>query len=117
MLKKLLHRTHHGWTEEDLLKLYVHQYCLNEHICLKSLMEKMERDIIFQILEETHGNQRSAALLLGLKPNTLHYKIRRMGIIPVRRYMMMENLFGSQKLPGAARGSKPDGVPPSLPRH
>jgi len=79
---------------DDLVKVYVQRYCLEQHIRLKLLMEKMERDIIFQVLEATHGNQRSAAQMLGLKPNTLHYKIRRMGIVPVRKYAILDSLLG-----------------------
>jgi len=79
---------------DELLKIYVQRYCLEQHIRLKVLMEKLERDIIFRVLESTNGNQRSAANMLGIKPNTLHYKIRRMGIVPVRNYALLDDLAG-----------------------
>jgi len=92
---------------DELVKVYVQRYCVEQHIRLKLLMEKMERDIIFQVLEATHGNQRSAAQMLGLKPNTLHYKIRRMGIVPVRKYVILDDLLGLTEPP-----AKPGQPPP-----
>jgi DNA-binding NtrC family response regulator len=77
----------HGRVDEELLDLYVRQYCLNHPVCLKKLLERIEREIIFHILEETNGNQRDAAQILGVKPNTLHYKLQRMGIVRVHRYL------------------------------
>lgn len=88
---------------DELLKLYVQRYCLEQHIQLKVLMEKLERDIIFLVLEATHGNQRSAANMLGVKPNTLHYKIRRMGIVPVHKYEILDDLFGLASAPAKSR--------------
>jgi transcriptional regulator with GAF, ATPase, and Fis domain len=77
----------YGRVADELLDLYVHQYCLNHPVCLKKLLERIEREIIFHILEETNGNQQDAAQLLGVKPNTLHYKLQRMGIVRVHRYL------------------------------
>ena len=79
--------TGYGRVADELLELYVRQYCLNHPVCLKKLLERIEREIIFHILEETNGNQRDAAQLLGVKPNTLHYKLHRMGIVRVHRYL------------------------------
>jgi DNA-binding protein Fis len=79
-----------GFHDDDLLKYYVREYCLQRHICLKKLIDMMEREIIYQVLEEAHGNQRKAARLLGVRPNTLHYKIQRMGLVPVHKYMLPE---------------------------
>jgi len=79
--------TRYSRVADDLLDLYVHQYCLNHPVSLKKLLERFEREIIFHVLEETNGNQRDAAQLLGVKPNTLHYKIHRMGIVRVHRYL------------------------------
>lgn len=70
---------------EELLKLYVQEYCLRRHVCLKKMINMLEREIIFLVLEEAHGNQRAAAKLLGVRPNTLHYKIQRMGLVPVHK--------------------------------
>ena len=74
--------------ENELLKYYVREYCLQRHICLKKMIDMMEREIIYLVLEEAHGNQRKAARLLGVKPNTLHYKIQRMGLVPIHKYML-----------------------------
>jgi DNA-binding protein Fis len=78
--------------EDEVLKFYVWEYCLQRHICLKKLIDMMEREIIYLVLEEAHGNQRKAARLLGVKPNTLHYKIQRMGLVPVHKYMLPEDV-------------------------
>jgi DNA-binding NtrC family response regulator len=69
---------------DELVALYISQYCRRDHFCLKKLMEIIERVIISHVLRETYGNQRSAADKLGIKPTTLHYKIHRMGLTPPR---------------------------------
>ena len=102
---------------DELLKIYVQRHCLEQHIQLKVLMEKLERDIIFLVLEATHGNQRSAANMLGVKPNTLHYKIRRMGIVPVRKYEILDDLFGLASVPAKSRGPGHADVPPKPTAH
>jgi transcriptional regulator with GAF, ATPase, and Fis domain len=74
----------------EIVELYVRQACLNDHLCLKAALERLEKDIIFHVLEQTNGNQREAAEILGLKPTTLFYKLRRMGIAPVHKYALRE---------------------------
>lgn len=104
MLKKLFGRAgstapvevgHQASAEEQLLKILVREYCHERHVCLKDMVEMMEREIIYLVLEEADGNQRTAARLLGVRPNTLHYKIRRMGLVPVQKYVMVEDLADS----------------------
>ena len=51
---------------------------------LKALLEAYERQLIQSALLATHGNQRRAALALGLLPTTLHEKIKRLGLRPRR---------------------------------
>lgn len=99
---------------DEFLKIYVQRCCLEQHVRLKVLMERMERDIIFQVLEVAHGNQRSAAQMLGLKPNTLHYKIRRMGIVPVRKFALLDDLPG-QASPRSQSGELVPKAPVSKP--
>jgi two-component system, NtrC family, response regulator HydG len=43
-------------------------------------LEDVERDLILQALERTHGVQRKAARLLGISPRAIHYKIRKHSI-------------------------------------
>jgi len=104
MLKKLFGRAHltapregghEASAEEQLLKILVQDYCHGRHVCLKDMIEMMEREIIYLVLEEAGGNQRTAARMLGVRANTLHYKIRRMGLVPVQKYMMVEDLAGA----------------------
>jgi len=47
---------------------------------LDSLVADFEARMIEQTLERCGGNQSQAARLLGLRPNTLHYKIERYGL-------------------------------------
>jgi len=77
-----------GKITRELVELYVRQTCLNDRLCLKDAIDRLERDIIFHVLEQTNGNQREAAEILGIKPTTLFYKLRRMGIAPVHKYAL-----------------------------
>jgi transcriptional regulator with GAF, ATPase, and Fis domain len=71
---------------QELIEVYVRQVCLADHVCLRAALLRLERDIILHVLARTNGNQHEAAAILGLKPNTLHYKMQRLGITPVRRF-------------------------------
>ena len=71
---------------QELVEVYIRQVCLAEHVCLKKALIRLERDIILHVLARTNGNQHEAAEILGLKPNTLNYKIQRMGIVPIHRF-------------------------------
>lgn len=82
------HESLSGRITRELVSLYVRQTCLNDRLCLKEAIDRLERDIIFHVLEQTNGNQREAAEILGIKPTTLFYKLRRMGIIPVHKYVL-----------------------------
>lgn len=93
---------------EELLKLYVQEYCLHRHVCLKKMIHMLEREIIFLVLEEARGNQHAAAKLLGVRPNTLHYKIQRMGLVPVHKYMMIEDVPRSGELGQAGPAPRPN---------
>lgn len=44
---------------------------------LKAVEEDIEKRIIVRVLRETGGNQREAAAILGIKPTTLNYKIKK----------------------------------------
>lgn len=48
---------------------------------LKELMDSYERSLIQAALEATAGNQRRAAVSLGLLPTTLHEKMKRLGLL------------------------------------
>jgi transcriptional regulator with GAF, ATPase, and Fis domain len=93
--------THYASPKEELLRICVREYCLHQHIALKNLVNMMEREIIYLVLEEARGNQRAAARLLGVRPNTLHYKIHRMGLVSIHKYMMVEELSESGQPPGS----------------
>jgi transcriptional regulator with AAA-type ATPase domain len=90
---------------EDLAEFCFQRYCLEQHVRLKALMEMIERIVILRVLEATHGNQRLAAKVLGVKPNTFHYMIRRMGIVPDRKFELLGDLTSLTAAPKASRDS------------
>ena len=52
----------------------------NGRLRLQEEVQRFESDLIRQALLRTHGNQRRAAKLLGVKVSTLNCKIKRLGI-------------------------------------
>jgi DNA-binding NtrC family response regulator len=48
---------------------------------LKMMLEAYEKRIIQEALHATRGNQRRAALALGVLPTTLHEKMKRLGLL------------------------------------
>ncbi|MCK5306765.1 MAG: Fis family transcriptional regulator [Candidatus Omnitrophica bacterium] len=44
------------------------------------ILSKMEEPLIKNVLNETGGNKRKAAQILGINRNTLYVKIKRLGI-------------------------------------
>jgi len=52
---------------------------------LKTLLEDYERHLILEALSASRGNQRQAAFALGILPTTLHEKLKRLGLFPLRR--------------------------------
>ncbi|MDD2927920.1 MAG: helix-turn-helix domain-containing protein [Candidatus Omnitrophica bacterium] len=49
-------------------------------VLYKAIIEAVEKPLLEQVLERTGGNQIKAAQLLGLNRNTLHAKIKKIGI-------------------------------------
>ncbi len=47
---------------------------------LDEIIATFERNIIWQTLNETHGNQRKAAKILGISKRKIQYKIAKHGI-------------------------------------
>jgi DNA-binding protein Fis len=46
----------------------------------KFIMEAVEKPVIESVLERVFGNQLKAARILGINRNTLHAKIKKLGI-------------------------------------
>lgn len=57
----------------------------NERQLYKAVITKIEKVLIEKVLARTYGNKLRAARILGLNRNTLHAKIRKLGI-EVRRW-------------------------------
>ena len=49
-------------------------------ILYKSVLEAVEKPLLEQTLERCEGNQLKAARILGINRNTMHTKIRKLGI-------------------------------------
>jgi len=47
---------------------------------LKDVIGELEKEIILRVLKEAEGNQKDAALVLGMKYTTLNEKLKRYGI-------------------------------------
>ena len=54
----------------------------NHKLGLHEEVQRYETELIRDALQRTHGNQRRAARLLGVKVSTLNCKIKRLGIEP-----------------------------------
>jgi DNA-binding NtrC family response regulator len=54
----------------------------NHQLGLQEEVQRYESELIREALQRTHGNQRRAAKLLGVKVSTLNCKIKRLGIQP-----------------------------------
>lgn len=52
----------------------------NHKLGLQEEVQRYEIELIREALQRTHGNQRRAAQLLGVKVTTLNCKIKRLGI-------------------------------------
>jgi len=64
-------------------------------IPLKEFMDDLEKNILTACLRLTHGNQRNAAAVLGLKPTALFEKMRKHGING-RQIKLSEKLVGAR---------------------
>lgn len=54
---------------------------VSKGICLQSELRRLEQELIKQALILTEGHQRLAAQLLGIKPTTLHSKIKKFSLL------------------------------------
>jgi DNA-binding NtrC family response regulator len=65
---------------ESLANMQEPQANGNGKLVLQEEVQRFESELIRQALQRTHGNQRRAAQLLGVKVTTLNCKIKRLGI-------------------------------------
>jgi len=59
---------------------FIETLCGGDRICLKRLLDTLERLIIIRALNRSRGNQRAAAVRLGLKYTTLNEKVKKHGL-------------------------------------
>lgn len=67
-------------TDDDAPTLSAEPPIVMEEKTLDDYVAEFEAKIIEQVLKRCDGNKAQAARLLGLRPNTLHYKIERYGL-------------------------------------
>lgn len=61
----------------DPIDLFIENYYQRRKISLKDFLSNIELRLIIFSLNEANGNQRKAAKTLGIKPTTLHEKLKR----------------------------------------
>jgi len=66
--------------KHSLVNEYLKRNCSGYEIPLKDFIHTLEKDVIARALKISHGNQRVASFILGVKPTTLSEKIKRMKI-------------------------------------
>jgi transcriptional regulator with GAF, ATPase, and Fis domain len=66
--------------KEDALGFFGEEMDLKRKISLKDFMLKVELNLIIASLKKAKGNQKKAAEILGIKPTTLHEKMKRHNI-------------------------------------
>ncbi len=59
---------------------FIETLCRGDRICLKRLLDTLERMIIIRTLNRCRGNQRTASAMLGLKYTTLNEKVKKHGL-------------------------------------
>lgn len=64
---------------------------INQEQTLEELVAEFESRIIRQTLEKCGGNKSKTARILGLRPNTLHYKLERYGLNTSKRTRRNKN--------------------------
>lgn len=62
---------------EKLIDFLTDYICSHVTESLKAVVEAIEKRIIIRALQETRGNQKEAAKILGIKHSTLNYKVKR----------------------------------------
>ncbi|PIP20626.1 MAG: hypothetical protein COX40_03685 [Candidatus Omnitrophica bacterium CG23_combo_of_CG06-09_8_20_14_all_40_11] len=68
--------------EKKIVELDDSLYKEKQGILYKYILEAIEKPLIEHALERTYGNQLKAAKILGINRNTIHAKIKKLGIDP-----------------------------------
>jgi DNA-binding NtrC family response regulator len=82
-------------TKESLIFAYLGANMSFKNIPLKEFLDDFEKKILLACLRMTHGHQKDAATLLGVKPTALFEKMRKHGING-RRKKLSEKLEAPQ---------------------
>lgn len=66
--------------DQEILTVLSDKLLIDKKVPFQELMDRIEKEIIIQALLKFDGNQRKTARFLGLKANTLNFKIKKHGI-------------------------------------
>ena len=69
-----------GSFKKEDVDFFVEFFCREKPVFLKDLMDQIERCVIYRVLCMTRGNQKQAAMALGIKYTTLNEKLKKYGI-------------------------------------
>ena len=64
----------------DMFESLIDEFYCDSMASLKEFLANIERNLIVAALGKTNGDQRKAADILGIKPTTLHEKMKRFHI-------------------------------------
>jgi two-component system nitrogen regulation response regulator GlnG len=80
-MKRDIHREKEKFVLRELIKEFEEPSINTDHSDLyRFILQAVERPLIEVVLEKTYGNQLKAAKILGINRNTLHSKIKKLGI-------------------------------------
>lgn len=68
--------------KEKVIELEESWYNEKKGLLYKSILAEIEKPLIEHVLERTEGNRLKAAMILGINRNTMHAKIKKLGIDP-----------------------------------
>ncbi len=71
--------------QEKMITTYLQSNSLSGRLQLKDFLGILERNLLLYCLQLTGGNQRKAAMILGIKPTTLFEKLK--------KYQVQEKVF------------------------
>ncbi len=66
-----------GISDKDILTIHLDYFFDSQKSPIQNIMNHIEKEILIQALLRFEGNQRKAAQFLGLKANTLNFKIKK----------------------------------------
>lgn len=92
-----------GDAKSRLINCYLLRNCTKENFPMRTFIKSFEEDLIKKALELARGNQRVAAMILGIKATTLSEKIKRSHISDPKDFrsrIELSSLINREDIPG-----------------